>query len=362
MLILHRYVLTELLSPFGVGLFAFTFVLILHYLFLMMDLFLNRGVGLLIVLKMVALVFPMFLPLSLPMAALLAALIAYGRLSEDGELTALRSSGCSLFHYGFPSILFGLFLSLLLVFFNLAVAPRSHQAFKDLYYSVIQRNPISLFAPKVLNHFGEYKVIVDKMDRKKRKLEGIGIYKMNPEGTPTRILAPEGILDSNAEDGITLELRNGSVHQPSAEKGNEYTITKFNRLAIRIPSRQEGMERKVTPREMSWSELKQKIRESEESRQNPAPWQTENHLRIAVAFAPLFFVLLGVGLGIRFKRGSKAVGIGMSLIVILVYYGGLMLAVPISSQGTLPPILLTWFPNAVMLLAGAHLVWKVSRQ
>jgi len=117
LLLLHRYVLKEYLPPFGVGLLVFTFLLVLHHLFLMMDLFLNRGVELFIILRMVFLIFLMFLPLSLPMAALLAALISYGRLSEEGELTALRSAGCTLGQYGTPNIIFALLISFFLVFF-----------------------------------------------------------------------------------------------------------------------------------------------------------------------------------------------------------------------------------------------------
>jgi len=72
--LLQRYVFKEILPPFGIGLLVFTFVLTLNHLFDMMDLFLNRGVGLPIILQMVSLFLPMFFPITLPMAVLLAAI------------------------------------------------------------------------------------------------------------------------------------------------------------------------------------------------------------------------------------------------------------------------------------------------
>ncbi len=360
LLLVHRYVLSEFLHPFGIGLLTFTFVLTLHYLFLMMDLFLNRGVSVWLILKMAGLVLPMLCPISLPMAALLASLMAYGRLSEEGELTALRSSGCSLFRYTSANLLFGLFLSLILIYFNLFLAPKATGSFKNLHQSVIQKNPLALFAPKVMNHFGEYKIIVDKMDRKKKKLTGIGIYRMNPKGAPTRILAPEGTLKLSSGEGITLELFSGAIHQPNPEKEAEYTITKFNKLALRIPANIENVERALTPREMTYSQLQVKIKESVQNHLSSTPLRTENNLRIALSFAPFVFVLLGTGLGVRIKKSSRSAGIGMTLVILLVYYGLLILAISLSSQGFYSPLVLTWIPNLVALAVGTTLLVKAA--
>ncbi len=360
--LLHRYVLREFLAPFCVGLMVFTFVLILHQLFLMMDLFLNRGVDITIIVRLAGLILPMSLPLSIPMAALFGALIAYGHMSEDGELTALRSSGCSHAQYTWPALFLCFLSSIFLTYFNLSLAPRATQNFRNLYHMVAKQNQLALFAPRVMNHFGDYKVIVDKMDRKKKVLTGISIYHMNPEGAPTRILAPLGEISSNPDKDIILSLINGSVHQPNPEKFNEYTITKFNRYALRIPVTMDLEKRVPTPRELTFSELQDAIRAQREHNTSPAPYQTERDMRVAIAFAPVFFVFLGAVLGIRLRKGSKAVGIGMSVVVILSYFGLLVLMVPLSSEGLGNSTLLTWIPNLAAGGAGAALWSKLARQ
>jgi lipopolysaccharide export LptBFGC system permease protein LptF len=69
-----------------------------------------------------------------------------------------------------------------------------------------------------------------------------------------------------------------------------------------------------------------------------------------------------VGLGFHVKRGSKSVGIGGSIIVLLIYYGLLMFAVSLASQNVFSPLVLTWIPNAVMLAAGAGLWHRLAKQ
>ncbi len=355
--LLERYVVKEFLSPFCVGLLVFTFLLVLNHVFRMMDMFLNRGVESWTIIKMTFLVLPMFLPMSVPMACLLATLLCYGRFTEDGELTAFRSGGLPLSSYGMPSVWMGLLFSLILVFFNLFVAPLATREFKNMHYIVAQKNPMALFATGVMNHFGEYKIIVEKMDRRKKKLMGVSIYKMNPDGAPTRILAPEGEITTDAQSDITIQLNNGAVHQPSQNKDSQYTITKFNKFALRIPAKLEMQPRVLSPREMSLKELQDKIKQVLRENGNPAPLRTEKNMRIAVAFSPVAFTILGVAFGVQFRKGAKSMGIGMSLVILLVYYGLSIFFISLASQGVFSSLFLTWCPNLIALGGGGFL-WK----
>ncbi|OGR81141.1 MAG: hypothetical protein A2636_01505 [Elusimicrobia bacterium RIFCSPHIGHO2_01_FULL_64_10] len=360
--LLQRYIVFEFIPPFAVALGVCTFLLVLNHILDLMDLFLNRGVGLALIFKMLSLILPMFLPLSLPIAALLAAFLAYGRLSEDGELTALRSAGLTVFQYSWPNLALGLAMSFFLVQFNMNAAPRAAREFRNIHYAVAQKNPLALFAPKVMNHFGDYKVIVEKMDRRKRRISGVTVYKMNREGSPTRILAPEGEVSAVPGGGLVIELANGAIHQPSADRESQYTITKFNRFALRVPAEMSDEPKSASVREMSVGDLRSGIDESLKKNVSAAPLLTEQNLRIAAGFTPFVFVALGIALGVKLKKGSRSAGIGMSLVVVALYYGLLLLSVSLSNQGAAPAVLLTWVPNAAALAAGAALWRRLAKQ
>src|SRR5262249_34990007 len=95
--ILHRYLFREILVPFALGLGIFTFVLLLARLLKLVELLVNRGVPAAQVAQVFLLLLPAFLEVTVPMAMLLAILVAFGRLSADTEITAMRSSGVSLY-------------------------------------------------------------------------------------------------------------------------------------------------------------------------------------------------------------------------------------------------------------------------
>lgn len=359
MRLLPKYLLREFLAPFGVALITFTFLLILQQLFYLLDLFLKRGVGAGAILQLLVLSVPILLPLSVPMSMLLAGLLCYNRISHDGELTALRSSGCSHLAYIGPNLLMSLAFSLGIIYFNLQLAPRARNSFENLRDSIVRKNPFALFSAKTMNHFGEYKIFVEKLERKKKKLSGITIYKINPVGPPTRILAAEGEMNALDNGDFTIELFNGAIHQPDPEKEKEYLITKFNRFALRIAPAPENKKevRNFTPREMTYSEITKKLSEAEGGGLDTAPWKTEIYLRTALAAAPTLFAGVGILLGIQLRRSGRAVGIGLSLMIILIYYSILLLSVPLASSGYGSALLLTWLPNFFMLAAILFL-WK----
>ena len=96
--ILHRYIFREVLTPFVLGLGIFTFVLLIARLLKLIELVVNRGLPPGQILRLLAYLMLAFLELTVPMAMLLAILIAFGRLSADAEMIAMRSSGLSIYH------------------------------------------------------------------------------------------------------------------------------------------------------------------------------------------------------------------------------------------------------------------------
>ena len=93
MKILDRYLLKELVTPFLIGLFVFTFLLVIDKIFDLVDLIINKGVPVHLVLLLLTYILPAFLVLTIPIGFLLAILVAFGRLSGDMEIVALKASG-----------------------------------------------------------------------------------------------------------------------------------------------------------------------------------------------------------------------------------------------------------------------------
>ncbi len=102
--IIDRYIIKELIPPFLLGLLLFTFVLLLNRIFKLTELIVTKGVPFTEVLRLVSYIMPSFLTLTIPMSLLLGALVAFGRLSTDSELVALKATGFSLYRLMAPVI------------------------------------------------------------------------------------------------------------------------------------------------------------------------------------------------------------------------------------------------------------------
>jgi len=94
--ILDRYIVRELIVPFVLGLAVFTSILLIVRILKLVELVVNRGVPIGQVLRLFSYILPAFLEVTVPMALLLAILVAFGRLSSDSEIVALRAAGRSL--------------------------------------------------------------------------------------------------------------------------------------------------------------------------------------------------------------------------------------------------------------------------
>ena len=79
--------------------------------------------------------------------------------------------------------------------------------------------------------------------------------------------------------------------------------------------------------------------------------------KLAFSFSPLFFALLGMGLGSLARKSSKLIGLSLGVLVTALYYGAWVSAKAVSFYGWLPPELASWVPN---LLAAAG-IWAASR-
>src|SRR5213078_4242488 len=105
---INRYILREISVPFVLGLAVFTLILLIARILKLVEMVVNRGVPALQVLKLFSYILPAFLEVTVPMAVLLAVLVAFGRLSSDSEITALKTSGVSLYQLARPVALFAL--------------------------------------------------------------------------------------------------------------------------------------------------------------------------------------------------------------------------------------------------------------
>ncbi|MBD5657647.1 MAG: LptF/LptG family permease, partial [Candidatus Eremiobacteraeota bacterium] len=106
--ILDAYILRELVGPFVFAFGAYLLFWFVNIFFLAADYIINSHAPVFLVLRFLVFRVPQSTPLAFPFASLFASLLAFGRLAQDNEINALRTSGVTFFRICRTPLLCGL--------------------------------------------------------------------------------------------------------------------------------------------------------------------------------------------------------------------------------------------------------------
>jgi lipopolysaccharide export system permease protein len=360
--ILPRYILRQFLANLILGLAIFTFVLVLDKLFELVDLLVNKGAGVLLTLKLLLYLLPTSLTLTLPMSNLLSTLLTFGQLSETNEITAARASGIHTWDIVWSPVMVSALSVLFLIPFNTHWGPHAQTQFRAIYVQLLQRNPLVRIEEKTFSDIGDYHMYVEKKSWRRPPLRRVTIYKTNSQSAPLRIFAEQGEAKVDTGQGMWLILENGHIQEINPVNPNRWFYTTFKQYQLFIPFENQKQASTRAIEEMDNTELR---REAVGLKQKGLPYPLytcEMQLRLALAMTPLLFVLLGIPLAFRVRRGGRSIGFAMSLLVVFVYYVLIMGGVGIAQRGSWPVVPCVWFANVLIAAAAVGLGRRLLRQ
>jgi lipopolysaccharide export system permease protein len=360
---INRYILKEVTIPFFLSLFVFTFVLLLERIMKLIELVVSRGVRILDIGMLFIYILPSFLTLTIPMSFLLAVLLAFGRLSSDSEVTAMKASGVGIYQMMIPVTLLSIVAYLLTSFLMIYALPWGNQAFRIKVFDIARGKASTGIKERVFNDDFEGIVLyVDKLKGLGEKMEGILIYDEREREGYT-IMAQEGGIVSDPEAmTVTMRLENGEIHRVG--KGLAYDRVSFSTYDLRLNFKGAGARGEVAKgdREMTIGELRGRIKELRGRGEDYRPYQVEIQKKFSIPFACIVFALIGVPLGIQSRRSGRALGFSLSLGIFLFYYISLTGGESLADRGVIPPALAMWGPNILFLILGIYLLVTVGRE
>ena len=229
---LNKYLIKQSFIPFILSVGVITTVLFLQFLIRAIDRFLGKGLDIFTIFEYLYLNLAWIIALSVPMSLLISSVMTYGRMSQDNEITALKSAGVNLFSIIKPALWFGSIVGFLLCLFNNFILPDMNYNARLLARDIYQKKPELTIEPGYfVDMIPQYTMIVKELDGKEFK--DVKIFSKNTSSEQTTIYAERGSLDSKGGI-ITVNLENGEIHEIDLENYDHYRKIKFGTHQIII--------------------------------------------------------------------------------------------------------------------------------
>ena len=229
---LNKYLFKQSLIPFLLSVAVITTVLFLQFLIRAVDRFLGKGLDVVTIFEYLYLNLAWIIALSVPMSLLISSVMTFGRMSQQNEITALKSAGVNLFNIIKPALWFGTLIAILLCLFNNFILPEMNYNARLLAKDIYQKKPeLSIEPGYFVDMIPQYTMIVQEMDG--TNFKDVKIFSKNQQSEQTTIYANQGSLSSDG-NMITIDLKDGEIHEIDLSDYDYYRKIKFTTHQILI--------------------------------------------------------------------------------------------------------------------------------
>ena len=242
---LHILLIKSFLPPFIVTLFTSVFLFFLVQIVITyLDDMIGKGLRTIDLLQLFFYAWVAIVPQCIPLAVLLGSIMCFGKLAENYELAAMKSSGLSLFRIMRPLILVIFVLAGLTFLFNNFVLPFVNLKSHSLLHDIRQKKPtVNIKEGVFYNGIENYSIRVGRKSENKDSLKDVYIYNHTAHmGNTIQMYAKNGRITTTADTSdLILILMDGNRY--TEERANQYdnstkrTLThlSFRTLQVNIP-------------------------------------------------------------------------------------------------------------------------------
>jgi lipopolysaccharide export system permease protein len=294
---------------------------------------------------------PIIFVQTVPVAALLATVYMLSVLNKNNELTAVKACGISMQKLLIPVFIAATILGLLSFIANETLVPDGMiraERIKSEYIKASYGGPENIDIIKDLTFYGKKNQLVyaQEFSSQHKTLQGIIIIERDNNRLRRKILSSSARWINNKWIFYDCIIYRFDEFGKSA--GNPIV---FKEKIIKFLETPEAIKKYEFQTEfMSYKELKNHLNRLSGS--NPKilnSMKTDLYFKTAVPFVTIIIMLLGIPFALSTKRGGAMSGIGVSVLIGLIYYGSIYFVLAMGRGGILPPLVAAHFANALFL-------------
>lgn len=303
---------------------------------------------------------PQFMSYIIALAVLLSTLVTIGVLTKNSELIVMRACGVSIYRTAAPMLLFALAASVVLFGMEervLALANRRADQLKHLIRGGSAQTFDVLNRKWIVGRQGEV-YHYQYFNPRTHELNGLSVFEFNPDTiTLSRRLyaavatyAPGATADGTAT--ATWDLTRGWMRDFGTADGGQ-TYEGFDTTSRPLESADYFVTEVPEPRRMTYPQLSRYIGELRQSGYDVLEHEVELYRKVAFPFVTLVMTFIAVPFAVTTGRRGAMYGIGIGIVLALVYWTMISVFAAFGAGGLISPLLAAWAPN---LLFGAAAV------
>ena len=308
---------------------------------------------------------PGALRIVVPIACLIGASVACAMLSRSSEITALKAAGLSVRRIAAPILIVTTLIGIGHFLVQDRIAPESNRRAQQIKDEFQGRSPRTYgIAPGGRWTFGtagrlyHYRLY----DPEKTAFQGLSVFRVRFD--PPAILEHRFALGATwSEASQDWVAERGWVRTFPAD-GTAPTFHAFQSesLAIDPPGNFERRERSVLAGNdlaewLSLGEIEEEIAALSGSGYDTTRLRVAFHRQLAELIVPLVMVVLGLPFAFRVGRRGSLYGIGVALLLVLVYWATWAIANALGLQDLVPPAAAAWAPNVLWAAVGTAMLY-----
>lgn len=312
--------------------------------------------------RMLANLLPEYLGLGIPIGLLLGVLLAFRRLATSSELDILRAVGLSYTRLLRVPFMYAFALAAL----NLAiigfVQPYARYNYEGLRFELrtgalgasIKVGEFTTFGPKMT-------LRIEDSQNSGRDLKGIFVHYTTKDGWYSVSAEHGTFLRTDNPDEIVFQLTNGTLIQKTSQSPVPRVLTfSTHNLPIPLPKYEAFRQRGDKNLELTLPELAK----FGSDRNAAAPLRESSrsafHFRVTEVLSMFLLPFLAAALGIPPKRSTSALGVFLSIVMIVTYFKVSEYMQGIASLGRVDPILGLWGPFAIFAALVGWLYYQLA--
>lgn len=357
---LDQYMIRKFLVVLFFNILAFIAIFVIVDLIENLDKFLSYKAAFKYVFLYYIYYLPYIIVLTLPISMLLSSLFSLGSMAQYNELTAIQTSGISLYRIILPLLILAFVISILSGLSAETVVPMANRTRMDILRYEIKKESKKIRISRhnlAIQDENDRQVNIQFYESYQKKANKVSIIFRDGNTVVKRIDARLMNWDEKRQLWVLKDISE-RFFSGENERHEHHDSLLYSETRI---TPEDLLDLEIQPEEMNYAELHRFVDKMLTIGADARKWLVDLYMKISYPFANFIIVVFGAPLAARKRRSGPALGFALALLISFVYFLFLRTGQVLGHKGDLAPWLAAWSGNIVFGIAAIIMLFKAKK-